>query len=75
MANIGRVCNKQQSTFGNKNISIYSKLWKEVENRGGYKEKRKSRKGNGVCGENKEGVRENRSSVKESIGGYEKTSG
>ena len=75
MASIGRICNQQQSTFSNKDIPIHSKLWKGVENRGRYKEKRKSRKGNGVCGKNEEDARGSRSSIEKSTGGYEETSG
>jgi len=75
MASISRVCNKQQGTFGNKNISVYGKLQKGVKNGSKYKEKRKSRKNNKVCEENEEGARRSRSSVEEGIGGYEETSG
>ena len=67
MANISRICNQQQSIFSNKDISIYSKLWKGVENGGRYKEKRKSRKGNGVCGKNEEDARGSRSSIEEGV--------
>ena len=74
MASIGRVCDKQQSIFSNKNIFIYDKLQKGVENGSRYKKKRNSRKSNGVCGENEEGVRKNRSSIEEGIGGYEEAS-
>jgi len=74
MASIGRICNKQQSIFNNKNISIYGKLWKRVENGSRYKKKRKSRKGNRVCGKDEEGVRKSRSSIEDSTEGYEEAS-
>ena len=75
MAIIGRVYNQQQSTFSNKSIPIYNKLWKGVENRSRYKEKRKSRKYNGVCGKNEEGAKGSRNSIEESTEGYEEASG
>ena len=75
MASISRICNKQQSTFSNKNISIYGKLWKGIENKGRYKEKRKSKKGNRICRKDKEGARGSKSSVEESTEEYEEVSG
>ena len=65
MANISRVCDKQQSIFSNKNISIYNKLQKKIENGSRCKKKRKSRKSNRVCRKNKENIRKSKSSIKE----------
>ena len=41
MISNSRVCSKQQSSFSNKSIIFYSKLWKRVENRGRYQKKKK----------------------------------
>ena len=73
MVSLSKIYSKQQSTFSNKAISIYSKLWQETKNGSGYKKKEKNRKSNRVCKKNEKDIRESRSSVEEIIGGNEVT--
>ena len=58
MISIGRVCSKQQGTFSNKDIFIYSKLQQRVTDRSKYQEKRKSRESHRICRMNEESSRE-----------------
>ena len=74
MANIGRICDQQQSIFGNKGISIYGILWKRVKNGDRHKKKRKSGESNRVCEKNETDAERGRSSIKEGIGRYEEAS-
>ena len=53
MVSISRVCDKQQGTFDNQDVSIYGKLWKRVKNRCRFEEKRK---GNGIYKKNEKDV-------------------
>ena len=68
------VCSKQQDTFSNQDVFVYSKSWKRVENGSWYKKKGKSRESNRVCRKNEESVGESSSSIKKSIEGDEVTS-
>ncbi len=42
MVSIGRICDQQQSIFGNKGISIHGKLQKRAKNRSKYQKEGKS---------------------------------
>ena len=67
MVSIGRICGKQQSTFNNKNVSVYGKLWKRSKNGRGYMEEREGGKGSRVCGKNEEEIGESRDSIEKDI--------
>ena len=74
MASISRVYNKQQGILNNQGISVYGKLWKRAENGCGFKEKRKNRKGNGICRKDKKDTGRNRYGINEDTGGNEEAS-
>ena len=65
---------KQQSTFSNEGIFIYSKLWQRTKDRNRCKKKGKNKEGSRVCRKNKEDIRGSRSSVEKNIEEDEVTS-
>ena len=75
VVSVSRVCSEQQGSYSNKDFVFHSKLQKRVKNRKRYKKERKGRKGDGVCGKNKEGTRRGRSSFEKDVRRNEKIHG
>ena len=66
MVGISRVCSKQHGSYSNKGLAFQNKLWKRAKNERQNKEEEKSRKSDGVCGENETSTRRGRGGTKES---------
>ena len=58
-----KVYSKQQSSFNNKSITFYGKLYKRVENGSRHKKKRKSGESNRAYRENEKSLRESWNSI------------
>jgi len=58
----------------NKDFTFHCKLQERTENGRGYKEERKGRESNGVCGKDEESTCRSRSGVEEDARRYKETS-